>query len=110
MYKTDMVPLSRPLGHHVMVSVIAMNESVCMYGLWTLESSFSRLRGHPEGPESLHQNARRSSRRSSPRYSYNAGSAGLVDGAGYPGRTWGVVFLFLARFGEKASRAPLSFL
>jgi hypothetical protein len=30
-------------------------------------------------------------RRGSPRYSYNAGSAGLVDGAGYPAREWGVI-------------------
>jgi hypothetical protein len=30
-------------------------------------------------------------RRGSPRSSYNAGSAGLVDGAGYPARSWGVV-------------------
>jgi hypothetical protein len=30
-------------------------------------------------------------RRGSPRYSYNAGSAGFVDGAGYPARNWGVV-------------------
>jgi hypothetical protein len=29
-------------------------------------------------------------RRGSPRYSYNARSAGLVDGAGYPSRIWGV--------------------
>jgi hypothetical protein len=27
-------------------------------------------------------------RRGSPRYSYNAGSAGLVDGAGYPAHIW----------------------
>jgi hypothetical protein len=31
-------------------------------------------------------------RRSSPRYSYSAGSAGLVYGTGYPTRSWGVVF------------------
>jgi hypothetical protein len=30
--------------------------------------------------------------RGSPRYSYNAGSAGLVDGAGYPWCIWGVGF------------------
>jgi hypothetical protein len=30
-------------------------------------------------------------RRGSPRYSYNAVSAGLVDGAGYPARSWGRV-------------------
>jgi hypothetical protein len=28
-------------------------------------------------------------RRGSPRYSYNADSAGLVDGTGYPARIWG---------------------
>ena len=31
-------------------------------------------------------------RRSSPRYSYNAGSAGLVNGTGYPTRSLGVIF------------------
>ena len=30
-------------------------------------------------------------RRGSPRYSYSAGSAGLVDGTGYPTSSWGVV-------------------
>jgi hypothetical protein len=30
-------------------------------------------------------------RQGSPRYSYNAGSVGLVNGAGYPARSWGVV-------------------
>ena len=29
-------------------------------------------------------------RRGFPRYPYNAGSAGLVDGAGYPASKWGV--------------------
>jgi hypothetical protein len=33
-------------------------------------------------------------RRGSPRYPYNAGSAGLVDGAGYPARIWGVGFWY----------------
>ena len=40
-------------------------------------------------------------RRGSPRYSYNAGSAGFVDGAGYPARNWGVVGFV---FGESAAR------
>ena len=34
------------------------------------------MRGHPEGPESLQPGAQRPRRRSSLRYSYNAGSAG----------------------------------
>jgi hypothetical protein len=33
-------------------------------------------------------------RRGSPGYSYNAGSAGLVDGAGYPAPSWGVGFCY----------------
>ena len=36
-------------------------------------------------------------RRGSPRYSYNAGSAGLVNGTGYPTRSW-VCFLVLGAF------------
>ena len=36
----------------------------------------------------------------SPARSYNAGRAGLVDGAGYLARIWGLEFLFLWRFGE----------
>ena len=40
-------------------------------------------------------------RRGSPRCSYNAGSAGLVDGAGYPTREWGGVV------GEQISRGGL---
>ena len=35
----------------------------------------------------------------SPRYSHNADSAGLVDGAGYPARTWGCGFVL----GESAT-------
>jgi hypothetical protein len=44
--------------------------------LWTLELGISQLRGHPEGPESFQPGVQRSRRRSSLRYSYNAGSAG----------------------------------
>jgi hypothetical protein len=36
--------------------------------LWTLESGVSRLRGHPEGPESCQPGARRPSQRSSPKF------------------------------------------
>jgi hypothetical protein len=36
-------------------------------------------------------------RRSSLRYSYNARSAVLVDGTGYPTRSWGAI-LFLVNF------------
>ena len=40
-------------------------------------------------------------RRGSPRYSHNAGSAGLVNGTGYPASKCGVDFFFLvAEFGE----------
>jgi hypothetical protein len=38
-------------------------------------------------------------RRGSPRYSYNADSAGLVDGTGYPARIWGWD-LFVDKFGK----------
>jgi hypothetical protein len=66
---------------------------------WTLDFGIryfkmARERAHSEGPESCQQDARRPSRRSSQSflgYSYNAGSAGLVDGVGYPARSWGVV-------------------
>jgi hypothetical protein len=73
--------------------------------VWTLESgpNISRLRGHPEGPEMLSLGATGSQvrdgrggghRRSFPSLlrAYNAGSAGLVDGTGYPTRSWGVGF------------------
>jgi len=47
---------------------------------------FSRLRGHPEGPENCQPGAPDGGvgddRRGFPRYPYNAVSAGLVDGAG----------------------------
>ena len=32
---------------------VCVHVCVCMCGLWTLESSISRLRGHPEVPEAL---------------------------------------------------------
>ena len=38
-------------------------------------------------------------RRVRPRYSYNADSAGLVDGTGYPARIWGWD-LFVDKFGK----------
>ena len=37
----------------------------CCCHFWTLEYGVSRLREHPEGPQSCQQDARRSSRRSS---------------------------------------------
>jgi hypothetical protein len=36
-------------------------------------------------------------RRGSPCYPYNAGSAELVDGTGYPTRNWVWVFVFVNR-------------
>ncbi len=42
-------------------------------------------------------------RRNSLRYSYNAGSAGLVRGTGHPTRSWGVSF-GVAMSGEPVSR------
>ena len=59
-------------------------------GLWTLECSISRLRGHRRAPGAV--NRMRDGRvggrgRGCPRYSYNASSAdpGLVEGTSCPG-------------------------
>ena len=60
-------------------------------------SQVSLFRGHPEGPGAVSQVldvrvGRRVRRRSSLRYSCNAGSAGPVAGTCHPTRSWGVVF------------------
>jgi hypothetical protein len=51
-------------------------------GLWPVESGVSRLRGHPEGPESCQSGAQLSSRSFVGCYSYNAGRA-VMGGTGY---------------------------
>ena len=89
------------------MSIPAWSQSID--GLWTLESGFSRLLGQLEALKTVSQvldGRFRDHRRRSPRYSYNADSAGLVDGSDYPACDSGVGFV--AKFCEKVSRGPLS--
>ena len=48
----------------------------------------------------MRDNRARDHRQSFLRYSYNAGSAGLVDGTGYPTRGWCVGFFWVTEFAK----------
>jgi hypothetical protein len=63
------------------------------FGLWKV--CISQLREHPERSldvvSQVHDSRVRGHCRSSPSYSYNTDSAGLVEGTGYQTNSWGGV-------------------